>query len=85
MEPSLRTRSIPASATLAISAKAGRLKAAGVDVVDLSVGQPDFPTPEHIVEAARKAMADKAFGYTPTAGTPKLREAVAQNLSAATG
>lgn len=85
MEPSLRTRSIPASATLAISAKAGRLKAAGVDVVDLSVGQPDFPTPEHIVEAARKALADKAFGYTPTAGTPKLREAVAQNLSAATG
>lgn len=85
MEPSRRVQAIPGSATLTISAKAARLKAEGADVVDLSVGQPDFPTPEHIVEAARKALVDKAFGYTPTAGTPKLREAVAATLSQVTG
>ena len=52
-----------------------------MDVVNLAVGQPDFPTPEHVVDAARKALADHAFGYTPTAGTPALRSAVAEHLA----
>ncbi len=85
MEPSKRVQAIPGSATLTISARAGELRAAGKDVVALSVGQPDFPTPAHIVEAARKALADGAFGYTPTAGTPALRQAVADTLGTLTG
>jgi aspartate aminotransferase len=85
MTPSDRVRAIAGSATLTISARAGELRAAGQDVITLSVGQPDFPTPEHIVEAAREALSAGAFGYTPTAGTPTLREAVAQRTRAVTG
>ncbi len=81
MQPNKRGAGIPASATLTISAKARQMTAAGVDVVNFGVGQPDFPTPPHIVEAAVTALQGGAHGYTPTAGTPAIREAVAANLS----
>lgn len=81
MHPNQRGSAIPASATLTISAKARTMTADGVDVVNFGVGQPDFPTPPHIVEAAKVALDGGAHGYTPTAGTPALREAVAAELS----
>ena len=66
------------SATLAIDAKAKALKAAGEDVIGFGAGEPDFPTPEHIVEAAAAACFDpRNHKYTPTAGLPELRDAVA--------
>ncbi len=81
MQPNQRGNAIPASATLTISAKARQMTADGVDVVNFGVGQPDFPTPEHIVLAAKAALDAGAFGYTPTAGTPAIRAAVAAELS----
>jgi len=66
------------SATLAVDAKAKALKAAGEPVIGYGAGEPDFPTPAHIVEAAAKACYDPVnYKYTPTAGIPELREAVA--------
>ena len=66
------------SATLAVDAKAKALKAAGEPVIGYGVGEPDFPTPVHIVEAAVKACYDPVnYKYTPTAGIPELREAIA--------
>ena len=76
---SIRVGSVAESATLAIDAKAKALKAAGVDVIGFGAGEPDFPTPPSIVEAAARACADpKNHRYTPTAGLPELREAIAQ-------
>lgn len=69
------------SATLAVSARAKALRAAGRDVLELSAGEPDFATPEPIVEAAHAALAaGTVFGYTPNAGLPALREAIAAKL-----
>jgi aspartate aminotransferase len=73
-----RVGRVEPSATLAISNKASALEAEGVDVVDLSVGEPDFPTPEPVVEAGREALAAGHTGYTPSNGVPALREAVAE-------
>src|SRR4249919_2661362 len=62
-------------------AKLGReLRAKGIDVVDLSVGEPDFNTPEHIKEAAKKAIDENWSHYTPVPGYPDLREAVCVKL-----
>lgn len=75
---SRRISSVAESATLAIDAKAKALKASGVDVIGFGAGEPDFPTPTNIVEAAAKACADpKNHRYTPAAGLPELREAIA--------
>jgi len=75
---STRVGSIAPSATLAVDAKAKALQAQGVDVVGFGAGEPDFPTPEHIVAAAERACRDPRFHhYTPTAGLPELREAIA--------
>jgi aspartate aminotransferase len=66
------------SATLAVDAKARALKLAGEPVIGYGVGEPDFPTPVHIVEAAAKACYDPVnYKYSPTAGLPELREAIA--------
>ncbi len=73
------------SATLAISARAKALRREGVDVVELSAGEPDFPTPAPIVEAAHQALRDGLFHYTPNAGTPELREAIAARLTLRNG
>jgi aspartate aminotransferase len=66
------------SATLAAGAKARQLKAAGIKVFDFSLGEPDFPTPEHICQAALKAMREGHTHYTPAAGMAELRAAVAR-------
>jgi aspartate/methionine/tyrosine aminotransferase len=63
-----------------VLARAGRLAAQGRSIINLGIGQPDFPTPEHIVEAGRKALADGHHGYTPANGIPELRRAVAADL-----
>lgn len=75
---SARLQSIPESATLAITAKAKQLRAAGEPVIGFGAGEPDFPTPEYIVEAAKEAVVDPAnHRYTPAAGLPELRQAIA--------
>ena len=76
---SARIGAIAPSATLAVDAKAKALQAAGVDVIGFGAGEPDFPTPEHIVEAAVVACRDpKMHKYTPAGGLPALKEAIAQ-------
>ncbi|MDQ3569034.1 MAG: pyridoxal phosphate-dependent aminotransferase [Actinomycetota bacterium] len=75
---SARISAVAESATLAIDAKAKALKAAGEDVIGFGAGEPDFPTPPHIVEAAVAACQDpKNHHYTPAAGLPELRAAIA--------
>ena len=64
-----------------VLARAGKLAAAGKDIINLGIGQPDFKTPPHIVEAAIKAMRDGHHGYTPANGIPALREAVAVDIA----
>ncbi len=63
-----------------VLARANQLAAEGRDIINLGIGQPDFKTPEHIVEAAVQALRDGHHGYTPAAGIPPLREAVAAYL-----
>src|SRR5947209_989160 len=70
---------IQPSATLASAARAKQMKAEGVPVLDFSLGEPDFPTPEHICKAALKAMHEGHTRYTPPAGIPELRAAVARS------
>lgn len=73
-----RIEAIQESATLAMAAKAREFKQRGIDVISLSLGEPDFKTPEHICEAAKKAIDDgKYFSYPPVAGYQDLREALA--------
>lgn len=75
---SRRIAAVSESATLAVDAKAKALKAAGEHIIGFGAGEPDFPTPEHIVEAAVAACRDpRNHRYTPTAGLPELREAIA--------
>jgi len=64
----------------AVLARANALAAQGRDIINLGIGQPDFRTPDFIVEAAIKALRDGHHGYTPATGTPSLREAVAADL-----
>nr|WP_227774511.1 pyridoxal phosphate-dependent aminotransferase [Haladaptatus pallidirubidus] len=82
MEFSDRIQRVEPSATLAISSLASQLEAEGEDVIDLSVGEPDFPTPGNIVEAGEQAMEDGHTGYPPSKGVPELREAIAEKLQA---
>lgn len=63
-----------------VLARAEELKRSGKDIINLGIGQPDFKTPPHVVAAAQKALADGRHGYTPAAGIPELREAVAANV-----
>jgi len=64
-----------------VLARAAQLEAQGRDIINLGIGQPDFKTPEHIVEAAIKALKDGHHGYTPAQGIVPLREAVARDLN----
>ncbi|MDO8680875.1 MAG: pyridoxal phosphate-dependent aminotransferase [Acidobacteriota bacterium] len=73
-----RMSRVTASPTLKVTAEADRLRRQGVDVVDLGAGEPDFPTPEHVKDAAHKALDDNFTKYTPSAGVLELRDAVAQ-------
>lgn len=75
---SARVSAVAASATLAVDARAKALQAAGEHVIGFGAGEPDFPTPAHIVEAAAQACRDpRNHRYTPVAGLPELREAIA--------
>ena len=80
MEFTERVGRVEPSATLAISNLASELEADGVDVVDLSVGEPDFPTPQNIVEAGKDALDAGHTGYTPSNGIPALKEAIVDKL-----
>jgi aspartate/methionine/tyrosine aminotransferase len=83
---SARVSAITESATLAVDAKAKALKAAGRPVIGFGAGEPDFPTPDYIVEAAVRACAVPRFQkYTPPAGLPELREAVAAKTARDSG
>jgi len=72
-----RAASLSPSLTLAIDSKAKQMKAEGQDVVGFGAGEPDFDTPQHIKDAAAKALADGFTKYTPAAGIPELRQAIA--------
>jgi aspartate aminotransferase len=83
---SARLAAIAESATLAVDAKAKALKAAGRPVIGFGAGEPDFPTPGYIVEAAQRACAEPRFHkYTPAAGLPELRQAVADKTARDSG
>ena len=77
-----RVQRVEPSATLAISNLAAELEADGVDVVDLSVGEPDFDTPQNIKDAAEDALEAGKTGYTPSNGIPELKEALVAKLAA---
>ena len=80
MRISDRLASLSPSATLAMSQKSGELKAQGVDVINLSVGEPDFNTPDFIKEAAKRAIDENFSRYSPVAGYPALRNAIVAKL-----
>ena len=75
-----RTGRLGTESAFEVLARATALAARGKDIINLGIGQPDFATPDHIVEAGRKALADGHHGYTPAAGVPGLREAVAADI-----
>ncbi len=77
---SARMASIHESTTLKISAMAKRLTASGLDIIDMGAGEPDFATPKHIVEAGCESIRMGETHYTPTAGIPELRQAIAEKL-----
>ena len=76
-----RSRLIEPSATLMMGAEARRLKAKGFAVLDFALGEPDFDTPENIQQAAWKAISGGSTHYTPPAGIPELRQAIATHYS----
>lgn len=75
-----RIRAIGPSPTLAITAKAKEMKAKGIDVIGFGAGEPDFDTPEHIKEEAKKALDEGFTKYTPASGIPELKVAICQKL-----
>ena len=75
-----RLQRLAPSATLAMSQKSSEMKAQGIDVINLSVGEPDFNTPDHIKAAAKKAIDDNYSRYSPVPGYPELRKAIVDKL-----
>src|SRR5660397_181261 len=75
-----RVRQIGFSPTLKVSGLAKRMAAEGRDVLDLSVGQPDFPSPQVVKEAGHRAIEENRTGYTPTVGIPELRAEITAKL-----
>ena len=80
-----RLNRLSPSATLAMSQKSGELKAQGIDIINLSVGEPDFNTPDHIKEAAKKAIDENYSRYSPVTGYPALRQAIVDKLKRENG
>lgn len=77
-----RINNLAESATIAMAAKAREMKETGVDVISLSLGEPDFPTPKHIQEGAKEAIdSGKYFAYPPVPGYADLRKAIAEKFS----
>ena len=85
MHPNRRAAALEGSATLALDARAKALAASGVDVVNLAVGEPDFDAPPAVQEAAAAAVRGGNVRYTPAAGRPSLRAAIARHLAATRG
>ena len=75
-----RVDTLTPSSTLAITAKAKELKSQGLDIIGLGAGEPDFNTPDHIIEAAYRSMNEGHTKYTPAAGLPGLKQAVINKL-----
>lgn len=75
-----RLNRLAPSATLAMSQKSSEMKAQGIDVINMSVGEPDFNTPDHIKEAAKKAIDENYSRYSPVPGYPDLRKAIVAKL-----
>ena len=75
-----RLQRLAPSATLAMSQKSSEMKAQGIDVINMSVGEPDFNTPDHIKEAAKKAIDENYSRYSPVPGYPDLRKAIVDKL-----
>ena len=82
---SSRLNRLSPSATLAMSQKSSEMKAQGIDVINLSVGEPDFNTPDHVKEAAKKAIDENWSRYSPVPGYPDLRKAIVEKLSKENG
>ncbi|MDR0362709.1 MAG: pyridoxal phosphate-dependent aminotransferase [Planctomycetota bacterium] len=82
---SRRVRELAPSATQAMNMRAKKLEAEGKNVISFSVGEPDFKTPKHICDAAKKAIDDGWHAYTPNGGVPELKQAIARALSRDTG
>jgi aspartate aminotransferase len=85
MEFAARMGRLGTETAFEVLARARRLEAKGRSIVHLEIGQPDFPTPEHVVEAAVRALRDGHHGYTPAPGLPEVREAIAEHVSARLG
>src|SRR5438552_16881760 len=85
MEISERAAQLTPSLTLSIDSKAKAMKAEGIDVCGFGAGEPDFDTPEHIKSAAIAALQACFTKYTPSAGIPELRQAIAEQLEADNG
>ena len=85
MELSARLQALQPSATLAMSQKSSELKAQGVDIINMSVGEPDFNTPDHIKEAAKKAIDENYSRYSPVPGYPELKNAIVNKLKKENG
>lgn len=79
---SARLTALSPSETFAMAQKSNELKAQGIDVINMSVGEPDFTTPKHIKEAAKKAIDDNFSFYSPVAGFPDLKKAICEKLQA---
>ncbi|HXD01079.1 MAG TPA: pyridoxal phosphate-dependent aminotransferase [Verrucomicrobiae bacterium] len=82
---SQRAASLSPSLTLAVDSKAKQMQAEGIDVVAFGAGEPDFDTPQHIKDACAKALADGFTKYTPAAGIPELRQAIADKFKRENG
>ena len=80
MKVSKRLFNLETETAFAILAKANKLESEGKNIINLGIGQPDFPTPNNIVEAAIKALRDGHHGYTPSNGILALREAVSEHI-----
>jgi len=85
MKLAARVGQVTPSITLAITAKAKGMRTEGIDVCSFSVGEPDFDTPAHVIDAATKALKEGKTKYGPAAGEPKLREAIAKKLKSDNG
>ena len=75
-----RNNDLGTETAFSVLAKANKLASQGKNIINLGIGQPDFQTPEHIVEAGVKALKDGHHGYTQSTGIPKLREAVSEDI-----
>ena len=80
-----RLKGLAPSATLAMSQKSGEMKAQGIDVINMSVGEPDFNTPDHIKDAAKKAIDENYSTYSPVPGYADLRKAISEKLKKENG